>query len=66
MFPGHNVGAGKGDKPRHRFDQSYRDNHDAIDWSGSVLGWEQHDGKQVKRYGVAAPIADRAPHVRVK
>lgn len=62
----HNIN-GKGDAPRHKFNQEYRDNHDAIDWSGSVMGWEQRDGKQVKRYGQAAALRfSEAPHVRVK
>lgn len=27
------TGAGKGDKPRHTFDENYRENFDAIKWS---------------------------------
>jgi hypothetical protein len=48
------VGAGKGDKPRHVFDESWRSNYDGIDWSGSVSGFNVHPKKsntQIKKYG---------------
>ena len=35
LFPGHNVGAGKGDASRHKLDDAWRANYDEIDFSGS-------------------------------
>lgn len=38
LFPGHNVGAGKGSKPRHTFNAAWRANFDAIEFRG-IAGW---------------------------
>lgn len=47
------VGAGKGDKSRHVFNEAWRANYDFIDFSGSVTGFERHPkkaGAQIKKY----------------
>lgn len=56
LFPGHNVGAGKGDKPRTNLGSpAWRANYDDIDWSGSVSGFVRSGRRLVKRYGVSLP-----------
>jgi len=52
LFPGHNVGAGKGDAPRTNLGSpNWRNNYDSIDWSGSCTGFRRDGRKLVKRYG---------------
>lgn len=55
MF-GNSHGAGKGDKPRHKLDDNYRANFDAIKFPPKTEeGFTRTDGKLTKRYGPAAP-----------
>lgn len=64
MFPGH--GAGKGDAPRHKFNEQWRTNFDEINWPKSDDGFEKKLGKQTKRYGASEPTKlDKAPNVKI-
>jgi hypothetical protein len=46
-----NHGAGKGSKPRHKQNDSFRANFDAIQFPHSEEGFENRAGKKTKRYG---------------
>jgi len=50
LLSAHGVGAGKGDKPRHKFSQEWRDNYDAIDWSGSCTQFYRSGRKLIRKY----------------
>lgn len=44
-------GAGKGDKPRSKFDTNWSERFDAIRWKKSNEGFVRRGHKQTKRYG---------------
>lgn len=67
LFPGHNVGSGKGDKNRTVETAEYRQALSEIDWHHDQPdGFERQGSRLVKHYGPREePIIETGFHIKV-